>query len=57
MNKKKTTYFFTGYLTLFPDGGKYRISLERAVIGSINGGGPEFNLQNFNGNIYIRKGK
>lgn len=39
------------------EGGKYRISLERAVIGSINGGGPEFNLQNFNGNIYIRKGK
>jgi hypothetical protein len=39
------------------EGGKYRISLERAVIGSINGGGPELTLQNFNGNIYIRKGK
>jgi hypothetical protein len=39
------------------EGGKYRISLERAVIGSINGGGPEFKLQNFNGNIYLRKKK
>jgi hypothetical protein len=39
------------------EGGKYRISLERAVIGSINGGGAEMSLQNFNGNIYIRKHK
>jgi hypothetical protein len=39
------------------EGGKYRVSLERAVIGSINGGGAEMSLQNFNGNIYIRKHK
>ena len=39
------------------EGGKFRISLDRAVIGTINGGGPEYDLQNFNGNIYIRKKK
>ncbi|MDD8027005.1 MAG: DUF4097 family beta strand repeat-containing protein [Acidobacteriota bacterium] len=39
------------------EGGKYRISLERAVIGSINGGGVEMSLQNYQGNIYIRKHK
>ncbi len=39
------------------EGGKYRVSLERAVVGTINGGGAEMTLQNFNGNIYIRKRK
>jgi len=39
------------------EGGKYRISLERAVLGSINGGGAEMSLQNYQGNIYIRKKK
>ncbi len=39
------------------EGGKYRISLERAVLGSINGGGAEMSLQNYMGNIYIRKRK
>jgi len=39
------------------DRGKFRVSLDRAFSGAINGGGPEFKLQNFNGNIYIRKKK
>lgn len=39
------------------EGGKYRVSLDRSVYGTINGGGPEYNLQNYSGNIYIRKKK
>jgi hypothetical protein len=39
------------------EGGKFRISLDRAVMGAINGGGAEFTFENFNGNIYIRKKK
>ena len=39
------------------EGGKFRISLERAVVGMINGGGPEYVFENFSGNIYIRKKK
>ena len=39
------------------EGGKFRISLDRAVMGVINGGGPEFTFENYNGNIYIRKKK
>jgi len=39
------------------DKGKFHVSLDRAVTGAINGGGPEFKLQTFNGNIYIRKKK
>lgn len=39
------------------EGGKFRISLDRAVLGSINGGGAEMKLQNYMGNIYIRKKK
>ncbi|HEY3827485.1 MAG TPA: DUF4097 family beta strand repeat-containing protein [Bryobacteraceae bacterium] len=36
-------------------GGKYRIRMDRAVEGSINGGGPEYSFQTFNGNILIHK--
>ncbi|MBM3294363.1 MAG: DUF4097 domain-containing protein [Candidatus Aminicenantes bacterium] len=39
------------------DQARFRVSLERAVAGSINGGGPEIKLQNFNGDIYLRKKK
>jgi hypothetical protein len=39
------------------DKGKFRVSMDRAVTGTINGGGPEFKLQTYNGNIYIRKKK
>jgi len=36
-------------------GGKYRIRMERAVYGSINGGGPEYSFQTMNGSILIHK--
>ncbi len=36
-------------------GGKYRVRIDRAVHGTINGGGPEYQFTNFNGSIYIRK--
>ena len=39
------------------DGGKYRVRIDKAMYGIINGGGPEFLFQTFNGNIYIRKAK
>jgi hypothetical protein len=39
------------------EGGKFRISFDRTVLGAINGGGPEFQFMNMNGDIYIRKGK
>ncbi|PYT27807.1 MAG: hypothetical protein DMG57_17205 [Acidobacteria bacterium] len=37
--------------------GKYRVRIDRALYGTINGGGPEFQFQTFNGNVYIRKPK
>ena len=37
--------------------GRFLVSLDRAVSGSINGGGHEIKLQNYNGDIYIRKKK
>jgi len=36
-------------------GGKYRVRVDKTVRGAINGGGPEIQFKNFNGNIYIRK--
>ena len=36
-------------------GGKYRVKTDKTVRGTINGGGPEIQFTNFNGNIYIRK--
>src|SRR6516162_6717759 len=36
-------------------GGKYRVKIDKAVHGTINGGGPEYQFTNFNGSIYIRK--
>jgi DUF4097 and DUF4098 domain-containing protein YvlB len=36
-------------------GGKYRVKIDRAVHGTINGGGPEYQFTNFQGGIYIRK--
>ena len=36
--------------------GRYRISRSRSIIGTINGGGPEFELRTFNSNVYVRKG-
>jgi hypothetical protein len=37
------------------DGGKYRVRIDKTVHGTINGGGPEYQFTNFQGNIYIRK--
>ena len=37
--------------------GRYRISRNRSVVGSMNGGGPEFELRTFNSNVYLRRGK
>lgn len=36
-------------------GGKYRVKIEKAIQGTINGGGPEIRFKNFNGDIFIRK--
>lgn len=37
-------------------GGKFRVKVDRSVVGIINGGGPEIRFKNFNGDIFIRKG-
>lgn len=39
------------------DGGKYKLKVEKAIYGLINGGGPEMQFSTYNGDIYIRKGK
>ncbi len=38
------------------EGGKYKVKVDKAVRGTINGGGQEIQFKNFNGDIYIRKG-
>jgi hypothetical protein len=38
-------------------GGRFRIQTDRTITGTINGGGPDFDLRTLNGNIYIRKSK
>lgn len=38
-------------------GGKYRVSLDKGLRGKVNGGGEEYLFTNFNGDIFIRKGK
>ena len=40
-----------------PNRGKYRVRIDHSMYGTINGGGPEFQFQTFNGNVYIRKAK
>lgn len=37
--------------------GKFRVTFDKSMRGTINGGGPEYKFNNFNGDIYIRKGK
>jgi hypothetical protein len=39
------------------ESGRFRVSLDRSVFGTINGGGAEIKIQNNNGNVYIRKKK
>jgi DUF4097 and DUF4098 domain-containing protein YvlB len=36
-------------------GGKFRVKIDKTVRGTINGGGPEIQFKNFNGDIFIRK--
>lgn len=37
--------------------GRYRVRMDHAVTGTINGGGPELQFTTFNGTIFIRKAK
>lgn len=37
-------------------GGKYRLEIDKAMIGKINGGGPEIRFKTFNGSIKLHKG-
>ena len=37
--------------------GHYRVQTDRNILGTINGGGPDFVLQTSNGKVFIRKGK
>ncbi len=39
------------------DNVRFKVTLDRSAVGSINGGGAELKFQNLNGNIYIRKKK
>ena len=36
--------------------GRYRVEIDKSISGTVNGGGPEFELRTFNGNVYLRKG-
>jgi len=36
-------------------GGKYRIKMEKAMVGKINGGGVEYTLKTLNGDIHLRR--
>ncbi|MGH9361800.1 MAG: hypothetical protein ACRD2T_07765 [Thermoanaerobaculia bacterium] len=36
-------------------GGRYRLTVERAVFGTINGGGPEMHFKTFNGDVHLRR--
>jgi DUF4097 and DUF4098 domain-containing protein YvlB len=37
-------------------GGRYRVEVNRAIYGAVNGGGPEIELRTFNGSVFLRKG-
>jgi len=37
--------------------GRTRVEVNRAIYGTVNGGGPEIELRSFNGSIYLRKGQ
>jgi hypothetical protein len=39
------------------NGRPFRLEVNRAIYGSVNGGGPEIELRSFNGTIYLRKGQ
>jgi DUF4097 and DUF4098 domain-containing protein YvlB len=40
-----------------PKGGRFVLKVDRAVHGTINGGGPELSLKTFNGDILVREAK
>ena len=33
------------------------VNIDHAIYGAVNGGGPDFEIRTFNGNVYVRKGK
>jgi hypothetical protein len=37
--------------------GKFRVTMDKTITGTINGGGAEVTLKTYNGTIYLRKGK
>ena len=37
--------------------GRQQIDVNKAIYGWVNGGGPDFEIRTFNGNVYVRKGK
>ncbi len=37
--------------------GRFRLEVERAILASLNGGGPDIELRSFNGRVYLRRGK
>jgi hypothetical protein len=38
-------------------GNQTRIQVNESIVGAINGGGPEFELRTFNGNVILRRGQ
>ena len=38
-------------------GGKFKVKVEKAMVGRINGGGAEIKFKTFNGDIHIRRAK
>ncbi len=38
-------------------GGKYKVKLDKAFVGAINGGGPDISFKTLNGNIFVRQKK
>jgi DUF4097 and DUF4098 domain-containing protein YvlB len=39
------------------NGGRDVVDIDNAIYGSVNGGGPDFEMRTFNGNVYVRKAK
>ena len=39
------------------DAGRYRVTIDRVMYGSINGGGPEYSFTTLNGKILLRQKK
>ena len=39
------------------DKAKYRLDMDRSIYGTVNGGGADFELRTFNGDVFLRKAK